>query len=108
MKFYCIGDKDTVRGFRLAGIEGRIASDATEAAAALEDALRRRDLGIIVITDALAARIRSQVDAVRLEREQPLLVEVPGPLGPISGRKTLRELVQEAVGIRISKEEESS
>jgi len=108
VKFYCIGDEDTVRGFRLAGIEGQVVSGAAEAAAALQAAVRRSGVGVVIITDAVAADIRSQVDAIRLECERPLLVEVPGPLGPIAGRKTLRQLVQEAVGIRISQEEEST
>ncbi len=108
MKFYCIGDVDTVRGFRLAGIDGRVVSSDQEAEAALTTATARRDIGVVMITDAVASGIRDQVDAVRLECEQPLLVEIPGPLGPIAGRKTLRQLVQEAVGIRISQEEENA
>ena len=104
MKFYCIGDEDTVRGFRLAGIEGYVVSNPQEAEAALAAVVRRRNAGVVIITDAVAAEIREQVDAVRLDCERPLLVEIPGPQGPISGRKTLRQLVQEAVGIRISEQ----
>jgi hypothetical protein len=33
------------------------------------------------------------------------VVEIPGPEGPIPGRKTLRQFVQEAVGVRIGHEE---
>jgi V/A-type H+-transporting ATPase subunit F len=108
VKFFCIGDEDSARGFRLAGIEGRAVSGPEEAAAALQDAVGRSDLGVVIITDAVAADIRSQVDAVRLSCERPLVVEVPGPQGPIAGRKTLRQLVQEAVGIRISQEQEGA
>lgn len=107
MKFYCIGDEDTVRGFRLAGVDGQIVSSNEEAATALKSAVGQRDIGVVIITDAVAADIRAQVDTIRLEREQPLLVEIPGPAGPIPGRKTLRQLVQEAVGIRISQDEEN-
>jgi len=107
VKFYCIGDEDTVRGFRLAGVDGQIVSSSEEAATALESAVGQRDIGVVIITDAVAADIRAQVDTIRLEREQPLLVEIPGPAGPIPGRKTLRQLVQEAVGIRISQDEEN-
>ena len=104
MKFYCIGDEDMVRGFRLAGIEGSVVSNPQEAETALAAVVRRRNAGVVIITDAVAAEIREQVDAVRLDCERPLLVEIPGPQGPISGRKTLRQLVQEAVGIRISEQ----
>lgn len=106
MKFFCIADEDTVRGFRLAGIEGEAVASAQEAAAALALAAARADLGIIIITDLVAADIRREVDAIRADQALPLLVEVPGPEGPMPGRKTLREFVQEAVGIRIGQEEE--
>jgi V/A-type H+/Na+-transporting ATPase subunit F len=107
VKFYCIGDEDTVRGFQLAGVEGRAVAGVEEADAALQEAVRRADLGVVIITDAVAADIRGQVDTIRMECARPLLIEIPGPTGPIPGRKTLRQLVQEAVGIRISQEEES-
>ena len=35
MKFYCIADEDTVRGFRLAGVAGQVATDAQHAASAV-------------------------------------------------------------------------
>ncbi len=108
MKFYCIADADTVRGFRLAGVAGEAVDSDAEAADALERAARRPDLGIVVLTDEVAAGIREAVDAHRMERARPLLVEVPGPAGRMPGRKTLRQFVQEAVGIRIGQEQEEA
>jgi len=105
VKFFCIADEDTVRGFRLAGVEGQAVETAQEAADAVRRAADRPDLGILILTDVVAADIRAQVDAIRLERDRPLVVEIPGPDGPLPGRKTLRQLVQEAVGIRIGQEE---
>lgn len=104
VKFYCIGDEDTVRGFRLAGVGGQVVLTDQDAQEALRGVAERADVGVVIITDVIAAGIRQEVDAFRLEREQPLLVEIPGPHGPLPGRKTLRQLVQEAVGIRISQE----
>ncbi|MFO7907088.1 MAG: V-type ATP synthase subunit F [Pirellulaceae bacterium] len=104
MKFYCIGDEDTVRGFRLAGIDGQVVLTDQEAEEALRSVAGRADVGVVIINDVIAAGIREEVDAFRLDREQPLLVEIPGPRGPLPGRKTLRQLVHEAVGIRISQE----
>lgn len=101
VKFFCIGDEDAVRGFRLAGVDGQAVSTPTEATAALDAAVRRPDIAVVIIVDAIAQGIRDRVDRVRFECERPLLVEVPGPRGPLAGRKTLRELVQEAVGIRL-------
>jgi len=107
VKFFCIADEDTVRGFRLAGVDGQVVETAAEAAEALARAARRADLGIVIITDVVAADIRREVDAIRMGQGRPLVVEVPGPEGPMPGRKTLREFVQEAVGIRVGQEEET-
>ncbi len=101
MKFYCIADEDTVRGFRLAGIAGQVVANALQAALALEVAAARADVGIIILTEKIAGGIRDQVNAMRLERTRPLIVEIPGPEGRVPGRKSLREFVQEAVGIRV-------
>lgn len=105
MTFYCIADEDTVRGFRLAGVPGRAVATPQEAAAALAHAAARLEVSIVILTDIVAADIRQDVDRIRLELDRPLIVEIPGPEGPMPGRKTLRQLVQEAVGIRLGQEE---
>lgn len=104
MKFYCIADEDTVRGFRLAGIAGKAVETPQQAAAALLEATAQAELAILIMTDQAAAGVREQVDAIRLERDRPLIVMIPGPSGPLAGRKSLRQSVQEAVGISIGPE----
>lgn len=104
MKFHCIADEDTVRGFRLAGIDGEVVATAAEADAAVRRAAENPAIGILILTDLVAADIRSLVDEIRVERSRPLIAEIPGPDGPMPGRKTLQQLVQEAVGIRIGQE----
>lgn len=101
MKFFCLGDADTVRGFRLAGVEGQVVASAPQAAAALTQAAAQPGLGVILLTEAIAASIREQVDRFRFERDRPLLVEIPGPAGPLPTRKRLGQLVQAAVGIQV-------
>ena len=81
MKFYCIADRDTVRGFALAGVAGEAVSGAKDAAAALARAAAQKEYGIIILTEATAAFIRAQVDAMRLELSRPLIAEIPGPAG---------------------------
>jgi V/A-type H+-transporting ATPase subunit F len=101
MKFYCIADEDTARGFQLAGVEARVATTAEQARAAIDAAVTRPDFGVVIITEKVAAWIMQQVEMIRLTRDRPLIVEIPGPEGPLSGRKSLREFVQEAVGISV-------
>lgn len=101
MKFYCIADEDTARGFRLAGVAALTAVSTAQAEAALEEITALPDCGIIIITERVAEMIRPRVNEIREGRDRPLIVEIPGPDGPLAGRKSLRELVQEAVGISV-------
>lgn len=107
MKFRCIADEDTVRGFRLAGVDGVAVGSPAEAEQAVRQAAENPDIGILILTDLVAAGIRPLVDEIRINRSRPLITEIPGPDGPLPGRKTLRQLVQEAVGIRIGQEEDT-
>ena len=102
MKLFCIADEETVRGLRLAGIDGQAVLSAAQAVAALEAAAAQPDCGIIVLTEAVAAALGPQLETMRLERDRPLLVTIPGPQGPMPGRKSLRQFVQEAVGMRVN------
>ncbi|MHC1763444.1 MAG: V-type ATP synthase subunit F [Verrucomicrobiia bacterium] len=101
MKFFCIADEDTVRGFRLAGVEGRVARTFEEASAALDEAMSQPNLGVVILTQDTAANLRERVDNYRLQRDQPLLLEIPGPGGPLPNRKSLLDLVHSAVGISL-------
>ncbi|MCX5805786.1 MAG: V-type ATP synthase subunit F [Proteobacteria bacterium] len=101
MKFYCIADEDTVRGFRLAGVDAQAVATPEQAWTAITDASARSDFGIIIITEKVASWIRPQMEMIQLERDRPLIVEIPGPEGPLPGRKSLREFVQEAVGVSV-------
>ncbi len=101
MTFYCIADEDTVRGFRLAGIRGQAVGTAREAEAAVNEAADRAGFGVIILTQSVAVGIRELVESFRLERERPLILEIPGPEGPLPDRRSLREVVEEAVGLRI-------
>ena len=48
---YVIGDADMVTGFRLVGVEGVEATSADEAGQALDKALTRTDLAIVIISE---------------------------------------------------------
>ena len=76
MEFFCIGDEDTVRGFRLAGVAGAVADSADGVAGALAGAAARPDCGVILITRAAAELARPLVEEIRLESARPLVVEL--------------------------------
>lgn len=101
MKFYCIADEDTARGFRLAGIITRVAKTAEQAQGAIDELSAQPDCGVIIITEKLAILARSHIEMIRLTCDRLLIVEIPGPEGPMPGCKGLRELVQEAIGVSV-------
>lgn len=101
MHFHCIGDEDTVRGFRLAGVSGMAVATASEALTAFKSASASPDCGLVIITNRIAQQIRDEVERLRMTQNRPLVVEIPGREGPAAGIKSLEELVQEAVGMRL-------
>jgi V/A-type H+-transporting ATPase subunit F len=100
MRYFVIGDEDTVLGFSLVGTRGLVATNADEASAALEKALENRDNGIIIITQDIADMIRPSVDHYMFTETFPLIVEIPNRLsGGVS--RDLRSLVNAAIGVSL-------
>ncbi|MDD4010694.1 MAG: V-type ATP synthase subunit F [Sphaerochaetaceae bacterium] len=100
MKYFVIGDYDTVMGFSLVGVPGQIASDAAGASSAFDRALDDRQYGIIIITDEIADTIREKVDKYLFSESFPLIVEIPGPSrGGVS--RDLHALVNQAIGVAL-------
>ncbi len=99
---YVIGDSDMITGFKLVGIEGVEAFTVDEAKQALNKALTRSDVGVIIISEALSAdpSIREAVDKVRQERVTPLIVEVPGSKGA-ANKMQLSDMISKILGIKI-------
>ena len=101
MKYFVIGDEDTVLGLAYAGVPGVVVSTPAQAASALERVCDNPDIGAVIITDVIAKQIRERINEVRFGRERPVVVEVAGPGGPDPERPQLIKLIQEAVGISI-------
>jgi len=98
--YYVIGDEDTVLGFRCAGVPGRVVGATDDVLAGVREA-RERATGIILITEGAADLAREQIEAIRFDGELPMVVEIPGPQGPIAGRRDLAAIIREAVGIKV-------
>lgn len=101
MNFFVIGDEDTVLGFKLAGLEGRIVNSPEEAKEALDTAVANRDIGIIIITEKVAESIREEVDKFIFGTTFPLIVEIPDRSGPLPKKLSLKELARKAIGVGI-------
>lgn len=101
MKFFVIGDEETVLGFSLAGIEGTVVTNKQETQEALNHAFNIEGIGIIIITERIAQAIQKQVDRHILKKSFPLIIEIPDRYGPIEGKSDIKEMVSKAVGISI-------
>ena len=103
MKIFVIGDGTTVTGFRLAGVtHGFITEDHEEAKKKLLEIVNDRDIGLIILTEKLAEKLREEIKSISEERMSPLIVEIPDKFGPIEKKvDPLKELVKRAVGVEI-------
>lgn len=102
MKMYLISDNtDTLTGMRLAGVEGVVAHSHEEVKSALDTALTKKDIGILLLTEALGQKYPDLVKAVRSEHKMPLLIEIPDRHG--TGRRPdfITSYVNEAIGLKL-------
>lgn len=102
MKFYLISDNtDTLMGMRLAGIEGVLAHEKKEAVESLENAMKNKDVAIILMTKKLIDLCRERVYELKLNCPKPLIVELTDRHGTSEVAKTISGYVNEAIGIKI-------
>jgi len=102
MKFLLIADKQTAAGFSLAGIEAMVARSKSEALKALQLAIHRNDIGIILITERLAKEIQSNIDHLLCYRKKcHLIMEIPDMDGSLKDRHSVEEFVMSALGIKV-------
>ena len=59
---YVIGDSDMITGFRLVGLEGAEVNSVDEAQQALDKALVRNDLAIIIISEEFSVQPQMHED----------------------------------------------
>ncbi len=101
MNYFVIGDEDTVLGFGMVGVQGRKAGNPAEAEGAFKSALADHEIGIIIITERVAELIRPLVDQYIFTERFPLIVEIPDREGKVTGKAGIRELVNQAIGIKL-------
>lgn len=102
MRFFLISDNtDTQTGMRLAGIEGVVAHTADETQAAINGALARPEIGMILVTEKIADDYTAIVDEAKKEQDGPLILAIPDRHGSALGRDRITRYVREAIGVKI-------
>ncbi|MDR2964787.1 MAG: ATPase V [Treponema sp.] len=122
MDFYFLGDDELVTAFRSIGIYGMTVNDAEEAVEvfrkitegpelyagddsaiiALYEALPGAEgCQVLIVTEEIADWLGDYLINWQLSGRYPLIVEIPGIMGRLEGRKTLVDSIREAIGIHI-------
>jgi V/A-type H+-transporting ATPase subunit F len=114
--YFFIGDPELVTAFRFVGIGGTAASDTDEARAAFLRITRSYDetagtvlpgaaggdtCRVLIVTEEVADWLGDLLIDWQLSDRYPLVVEIPGILGRLPGRKTLVDSIREAIGIHV-------
>ena len=102
MKFYLISDNvDTKMGMRFAGIEGVVVHKEDDVRRELTDAMNRDDIAVILMTEHLVSLCPDLVYDLKLNRKQPLIVEIPDRHGTGRAPDFITSYVNEANGLKL-------
>ncbi|MDR2471651.1 MAG: V-type ATP synthase subunit F [Treponema sp.] len=111
--YFFLGDAELVTAFRFVGIRGLAVSGGEEALGAFRKLTRRWDetagvylpgeesCRVLIITEETADWLGEDLTEWQLSGRYPLVVEIPGTLGRLPGRKTLVDSIREAIGIHV-------
>jgi len=97
MRIVAIGSKVFVTSFQLAGIEG-ISIDSPFEAISKINTLINNGVGLILISDDVAASIRKELTDIRAKNPIPLIFELPAP-GSKKVQINYRNLLKQILGI---------
>jgi vacuolar-type H+-ATPase subunit F/Vma7 len=100
MSIRVLGSIEAVTAFALAGVSGKAVEHRAELLSALDEAVRD-GIRILAVEEGIAALARDEIDRLKLDVRVPLVVEVPGPGGPMEERQTALDLVRRVLGIRV-------
>ena len=102
MRFFCISDNaDTLTGLRLAGIEGKRVSEAPDARAAVAAAAARPEIGVLLITEKLAAMCPELINDLKLRSTAKLVVEIPDSFGAGRPPDSITRYIRDSIGVKV-------
>ncbi len=99
--FLISDNTDTQTGLRLVGVDGVVVNDRFDFIIELNKAKQDGEIGIIIVTENHAVKFADVIDAFRLERKTPLIVQIPDRHGSARGGDFITRYVREAVGAKV-------
>lgn len=102
MKFFLISDNvDTKMGMRFSGIEGVVVHQEKHVRRELKKAMERSDIAVILITETLVSLCPDLIYELKLNRKQPLIVEIPDRHGNGRAKDSITKYVEDAIGVKL-------
>jgi len=113
VEYFFIGDAELLTAFRFIGIDGVAVTSPSEALTAFRRCTRgevaegsvllpqEASYKVLILTEEVAVWLGNDLIDWQLSGRYPLVVEIPGIIGHIEGRKTLIDAIREAIGIHI-------
>ncbi|ADL08457.1 V-type ATP synthase subunit F [Thermosediminibacter oceani] len=102
MKAFVLSDNaDTLTGMRLAGIDGKVLHEREEVLRELTEIYSKKDIGLVIITEGLAEKVKDQLNRLKLRKGLPIIIEVPDRHGSRRPPDFLTRYIKESVGIKI-------
>ena len=101
MKYYVLADEDTVLGFAFAGVGGTVVQTPDQARDVFREKVNDPEIGVLIMTEEAVETVGDEVNQVLYQASRPMIVRIPGPGGPLAQRRSLQQLIQEAVGIKL-------
>ena len=102
MKMYLIADNvDKEVGMSLAGVEGVVLHERDEVRKALNQALQRQEIGVLLVTEKIAGLIPEEIREIKRNRQVPLIVTIPDRHGSSGAKDSITQYIREAIGLKI-------
>ncbi len=99
MKIVAFGDKETLTALRLAGLTETYATKDK-----FHECTTDNEVGLILITEKLAAELSAQINEIRQQKLFPIIVEIPDKRGPQEKEDRIGRIIKRAVGVELGKE----
>jgi vacuolar-type H+-ATPase subunit F/Vma7 len=108
MKIVCMGDAETVAGFRLAGInEGYVLDPEGEDRDAILREFREitedQEVAILIITEKMGELLKEEITEFdeSKSRVNPIIVQIPDKGGPLEREDPLNVLINRTLGVSL-------
>lgn len=92
---------DTLAGLHISGINGVVLHEREEILDALEDARKKPEISIIIITELAAVQVQDRIREIKLSKKLPLVIEIPDRHGSRRGKDYILRQIQESIGLKI-------